>query len=92
MPHLSPLDLLYLSDTEQTIVRYLNRNPSSTIGDLARATCVPLEELETVIRQMISAARLTERLEEGKRVLHVQYRRDSGRTRSRSSSMLDLLE
>lgn len=92
MAQLSPLDLLYLSDMEQAIVNHLNRHPRSTITELVTATCVPLAELEIVIQQMVAAAQLIERIEGGKRVYLVQYQRDAGRTRSRSSSMLDLLE
>ena len=90
MPQLSPLDLLSLSDAEQTIVHHLNRNPNSTIVDLATVTRLPLDKLEPVITQMINAAWLVERQEEDNRFFHVQYRQDVGRSRSKSSSLLDL--
>ncbi len=90
MPQMSPLDLLSLSDAEQAIVHHLNRNPNSTITDLITATRLPLEKLEPVINQMINAAWLVEQREEGNRVFHVQYRQDVGRSRSKSSSMLDM--
>lgn len=90
MSQLSPLDLLSLSDAEQDIIRHLNRYPTATIGDLATITHLPISSLEIVISNMINAAWLVERYEEGNRGFVVQYRQDVGRSRSKSSSMLDL--
>jgi hypothetical protein len=90
MSQLSPLDLLSLSDAEQDIIRHLNRYPNATISDLAVATHLPINNLETVINKMINSAWLVERYEEGNRWFIVQYRQDTGRSRSKSSSMLDL--
>lgn len=90
MPQLSPLDLLSLSDTEQDIIHHLNRHPKATIGDLAIATHLSINNLELVINKMINSAWLVEHFEAGNRWFTVQYRQDVGRSRSKSSSMLDL--
>lgn len=92
MARLSPIDLMFLSGTEQAVVNYLNRHPHSTLVDLVESTRVPADELETVIQQMLSAAQLVEQYEDGKRTFSVQYRCDRSRTRSRSASLLDLFE
>jgi hypothetical protein len=90
MSPLSPLDLLSLSDAEQAIVRHLNRNPKSTLVDLATVTHLPLETLETILRQMINACWLAEYQENGTRFFHIQYRHDVGRTRTKTSSLLNM--
>ena len=49
MSLLSPLDLLSVSNNEQTILRCLTRRPNLTAKEIGKFTKIPLDQLETLL-------------------------------------------
>lgn len=86
----SPLDLLSVSNTEQDIIRCLVRRPRLPAVEIARLTKIPIEELESLLKKMVSDARLTEQDNGGHAVFDVSI--GSKRSPERpTNSLLDSL-
>lgn len=92
MTRLFALDLLSMSDTDQQVLRCLSRQPGQTIDEIGSATDIPIEELEDVLSQMVSASRLVEQLKDGKRIFSVRFGRAETNVRNMPSSLMAIFE
>lgn len=86
----SPLDLLSVSNTEQDIIRCLVRRPRLPAAEIARLTKIPLEELESLLKKMVSDARLTEQESGGHAIFDVSLNARRSLERP-ANSLLDSL-
>lgn len=60
MALVSPLDLLTVTDNEQDVIRCLVRRPRITALEISGFTKIPLKELETLLKQMVSDSRVVQ--------------------------------
>ena len=89
---LSPLDMLDMPDAEQYILRCLNRRPGLTAAEIALATKLPINEVESTLTRMVNRAQLVEQLQDEKRTFSVRFSRLQGRLRGMPSSIMSILE
>lgn len=91
MTPISPLDLLTLPDSEQTIVHTLTRQPSQTLSELAKRANTPPHQLELLLRDMVQSGLVVEQLHQGDRLFSVRFS-DQRRKRNLPAAFLDLIE
>lgn len=91
MTPISPLDLLTLHDSEQTIVHTLTRQPGQTLSELATKTNIPTHKLEALLRDMVQSGLVVEQLHEGDRRFSVRFS-DQRRKRNLPPAFLELIE
>ena len=60
MSFLSPLDMLTVSGNEQEVIRCLVRRPNLTVGEIAKFTKIPIEKLETLLKEMVQKSSLVQ--------------------------------
>lgn len=90
MSSLSPIDLLSLTDVEQNILRCLTKYPQSTIFEVVEKTQIPLEEVEEVLHNLLSQARIVELLYQGERVFSTRFQFKHKRVRNMPDEILNL--
>lgn len=73
MAALSPLDLLTLPDDERAVVQSLTRQPRQTLSELAAASHLSVDHLESLLRRMVSGGWLIEQLNDGERRFSVRF-------------------
>lgn len=90
MSAFSALDMLFTSDDEQEILRYLTRNPGATLSAIQEATRLSPPRLETTLDGMLARSQVVERLREGRRTFQVHFVRATPSVRNMPESTLRL--
>ena len=92
MSFVSPLDLLTVSSSEQDVIRCLVRKPQLTALEISGLTKIPLKELETLLKQMVSDARVVQLTRNEAVCFEVSFSKGSGKNNGKKgSSVLDML-
>lgn len=90
---ISALDLLSMSDNEQTILRCLSKRPRLTVVEVATITKLPADEVEKTLEQMVKASQLVEQLTNGKRTFAVRFKHEASRqVRNLPANLLAILD
>jgi hypothetical protein len=92
MSSLSPVDLLLMPPTEQTILRCLTRTPQITSLELSQHTNVPLQEVDMAIGNLLRKSHIIEQLQDGKRVLSARFQFKRQSVRNMPAGILELFE
>lgn len=74
MTTLSPLDLLFMSDIEQRIIRCLNEYPKITGDELAKIIKISEQEVVRILNQLIEQEKVVLCRKKGKKTYAVNYR------------------
>lgn len=94
MALVSPLDLLTVTDNEQDVIRCLVRRPRITALEISGFTKIPLKELETLLKQMVSDSRVVQLTLNEAVCFEVLFSENKGAEKNsgkKGSSVLDML-
>lgn len=94
MALVSPLDLLTVTDNEQDVIRCLVRRPRITALEISGFTKIPLMELETLLKQMVSDSRVVQLTLNEAVCFEVSFSENKGSEKNsgkKGSSVLDML-
>ena len=94
MSFVSPLDLLTVSSSEQDVIRCLVRKPQLTALEISGFTKIPLKELENLLKQMVSDARVVQLTQNETVCFEVSFGQNKGSGKNsgkKGSSVLDML-
>lgn len=89
MSTLSPFDLLFLSDVEQSVFRALAKWPKQTVNQLAENCELTLDEVDTAVSALLTKGSIIEQLKEGKRVLSVRLQFKRKEVRNMPAAIVD---
>lgn len=94
MAFVSPLDLLTVTNNEQDVIRCLVRRPRLTAPEISGFTKIPLKELETLLKQMVSDSRVVQLTLNEAVCFEVLFSESKGSEKNsgkKGSSVLDML-
>lgn len=91
MTFLSPLDLLYVPDQEQDVIRCLVRHPQLSAQEIASRTKIPLKEIAVLLVEMVKKAQLNKLTKGTEDVFFVKIGEKRRKPAPRTDSLLDSL-
>lgn len=74
MSTLSPLDLIFMSDLEQQVIRCLNEYPNSTVQEVAEIIKLSEREARQIIETLLEQKKVIRKRQKGQKTYAVNYR------------------
>ncbi|MCP5098341.1 MAG: TrmB family transcriptional regulator [Chloroflexi bacterium] len=74
MSALSSLDLVFMSDLEQQVIRCLNEYPNIAALEVAKIIKVPEKDVRRILQRLMDMAKVVCRQQKGRKTYAVNYR------------------